>query len=387
MKLEESKERGVQDGHEREDVKEYCDQVFLHRKQALQTTMIEWDKDLQQVPKNYASNKPTVFIINDECTFDSNEGRKRIWIHNNTLPIRKKDCCQGLNVSNYLTPMGRLGDGNVCESLKCGRDIWWTGDKMLKLLMEKVIPAFETAFPGCQGIFAFDNAKIHHKYADNALHVANLNLTPGGKHSHPMRNRYFTHPDNPSIVQVQLMMLQNGQLKGEKIILQETGLWPNGQKFLTQCSIPGDFPGEQKANPACRHVVNANCCARALLSSQPDLQSQKCQLQETIEAAGHQIIYYPSFHCQLNFIEYFWGHTKVYTRAHCGYTVPSLVRTMPLALAQIPDLVVWKYYQRTLQMMDAYRNNMVYDSVDFKRYVYTRYSSHRRITELEVNVE
>jgi len=38
-------------------------------------------------------------------------------------------------------------------------------------------------------------------------------------------------------------------------------------------------------------------------------------------------------------------------------------------------------------MMDAYRNNMVHDSVDFKCYVYTRYASHRQITELEVNVE
>jgi len=219
---------------------------------------------------------------------------------------------------------------------------------MLKQLTEKAIPAFETAFPGCEGIFAFDNAKIHHKYAANAFQVANLNLTPGGKHSLPMRNGYFTHPDNPSIVQVQSMMLPNGQLKGLKIILQERGLWPDGQKFLTQYSIPGDLQGEQKANPAFRHAVNANCFAQALLSSQPDFQSQKCQLQETIEAAGHRIIFYPLYHCELNFIEYFWGRAKVYTRAHCGYTFPSLVRTVPLALAQIPDVLVWKYYQSTL---------------------------------------
>lgn len=147
------------------------------------------------------------------------------------------------------------------------------------------------------------------------------------------------------------------------------------------------MPGERKANPACRHAVNANCCAWALLSSQPDFQSQKYQLQETIEAAGHQIIFYPSFHYKLNFIEYFWGRAEVYTRAHCGYSFPSLVRTVPLALAQIPDVLVWKYYQHTLRMMDAYRNKMVYESVDFKPYVYTRYSSHRGITELELNVE
>ena len=68
------------------------------------------------------------------------------------------------------------------------------------------------------------------------------------------------------------MMLPDGRLKGLKMILQVRGLWPEGQRFLTQCTIPGDTPGERKVNLACRHAVNANCCARALFSSQPDFQ-------------------------------------------------------------------------------------------------------------------
>jgi hypothetical protein len=258
---------------------------------------------------------------------------------------------------------------------------------MLIQLTEKAIPAFEAAFPGCQGLFAFDNAKIHQKYAPDALQVANLNLTPGGKNAVPMRHGYFTHPDSPEVIQIQSMMLPDGRLKGLKIILPERGLWPEGRRFLTQCTIPGDTPGERKVNPACRHAVNANCCAQALLSSQPYFQGQKCQLQETIEAAGHLVIFYPAFHCELNFIEYFCGRAKVYTRAYCEYSFPSLVHTVPQALAQISGILVWKYYQRTLRMMDAYRHNMIYDSPDFRRYMYTRYSSHRRITNSEVNVE
>ncbi|RPA92509.1 hypothetical protein L873DRAFT_1656818, partial [Choiromyces venosus 120613-1] len=62
-----------------------------------------------------------------------------------------------------------------------GGDIWWTGELLLKQLTEKAIPAFERAFPGCQGLFAFDNAKIHQKYASDALQVRNMNLTAGGK--------------------------------------------------------------------------------------------------------------------------------------------------------------------------------------------------------------
>ncbi|RPA91703.1 hypothetical protein L873DRAFT_1780507 [Choiromyces venosus 120613-1] len=179
-------------------------------------------------------------------------------------------------------------------------------------------------------------------------------------------------------------MGRDRRLKGLQIVLQERGLWPSGRKFLTQCSIPGDSPGERKPNPACKHATNANCCARALLSSQPDFQAQKCQLQETLEAAGHMVIFYPVYHFELNFIEYFWGRAKVYTRAHCEYSFPALVRIVPIALAQISDVLIWKYYQHTLRMMDAYRNNIVYGSEDFKKYVFTRYSSHRRISESEL---
>ncbi|RPA98606.1 hypothetical protein L873DRAFT_1632739, partial [Choiromyces venosus 120613-1] len=96
-------------------------------------------------------------------------------------------------------------------------------------------------------------------------------------------------------------------------------------------------------------------CTQVLLSSQPDFQAQKYQLQESIEGAAHQVIFYPVFHCELNFIEYFWGCAKVYTRAHCEYSYPSLVQTVPKVLAQIlSNQLIWKYYQQTLHMMDAY---------------------------------
>ncbi|RPA93679.1 hypothetical protein L873DRAFT_1704156, partial [Choiromyces venosus 120613-1] len=61
------------------------------------------------------------------------------------------------------------------------------------------------------------------------------------------------------------------------------------------------------------------------LSSQPDFQAQKHQLQESIEGAGHQVIFYLVCHCEQNFIEYFRGHAKVYTRTYCEYSYPSLV--------------------------------------------------------------
>jgi hypothetical protein len=44
---------------------------------------------------------------------------------------------------------------------------------------------------------------------------------------------------------------------------------------------------------------SGKCCSTALLQSQPDFQNQKGWLQEEIEAAGHNVIFYPEFHCEL----------------------------------------------------------------------------------------
>jgi len=259
---------------------------------ALHSQMMEWNEDLEPINKELeAGVKPIVFITHDESTFNSNDGRKRIWIHEDKSHLRKKGRGQGLHVSDYVTPIGHLGGGEVCEILKCGGDTWWTGEDMLEQLINKAIPAFERSFPGCQGLFAFDNAKSHQKYAADALRTGNMNLTPGGKNSVPMQDGWFVGSDNPSVIQRQFMILPDRRLKGLQIVLQKRGLWPQGCKFLTQCSIPGQNPGTTKLNPACKYASNESCCARALLSSQPDFQEQKGELQETIEAAGHLVIF------------------------------------------------------------------------------------------------
>ena len=50
-----------------------------------------------------------------------------------------------------------------------------------------------------------------------------------------------------------------------------------------------------------------NCCARRLMSLELDFLNQKGAIAETIEKAGHKCIFYPKFHCELNFIERYWG--------------------------------------------------------------------------------
>lgn len=53
-----------------------------------------------------------------------------------------------------------------------------------------------------------------------------------------------------------------------------------------------------------------DCCAKQILDSQPNFMEQKSLVQKVIENAGHLCIFLPKFHCELNFIEFFWGAVK-----------------------------------------------------------------------------
>ncbi|RPA88967.1 hypothetical protein L873DRAFT_1723840, partial [Choiromyces venosus 120613-1] len=86
-------------------------------------------------------------------------------------------------------------------------------------LTEIVIPIFERSFPGCQGLFACDNAKNYQKYRSDALQYGNMNLTLGGKNTLLMRDQYFSYSNDPTITDQQKIVLPNGQLKGLQIML------------------------------------------------------------------------------------------------------------------------------------------------------------------------
>ena len=57
--------------------------------------------------------------------------------------------------------------------------------------------------------------------------------------------------------------------------------------------------------------------------------------QEVIEASGHLCIFLLKFHCELNFIEYFWGAIKKFQCDHCTYTFKTLQEHLPKALESV----------------------------------------------------
>ena len=99
-----------------------------------------------------------------------------------------------------------------------------------------------------------------------------------------------------------------------------------------------------------------DCCAKRILDLQPDFVEQKSLVHETFEAAGHLCIMLPKYHCELNFIEFFWGTMKRYLREHCDYTYSGLQRNIPDAMAPVNVFTICKWEHRIIRWMSAYRD-------------------------------
>jgi len=370
--------KGVyKDGHEQPDVLDYRDTQFLPRLAELEPTFVQFElvPATELTPEHIISRppsaplphgvRPRVPVTHDECSFNSTDGVHRGWVHEDHIPFFNKGRGHGIMVSEYLTPEGDLKlphdtpedqlplepDGDKfqeCTQLRnFGKDGYWTCDNMIAQMEDLTIPLFERRYPGHQAVFFFDNATNHAAYAEDALRTENLNLGPGGEQP-PLRLGF-----NPSTQQPQSMQDSQGVPKGMKKILEERGLWRTNLR--AHCKINNPKPGAKTKridNPGClRPTDGRHCCARAILFSQPDFAAQKSRLEEVIEKAGHLVMFYPKFHCEMNWIEYYWGSCKRYARKHCTYTLAGLHDVLPDALESVPDTLVWKYWDRTQRII------------------------------------
>ena len=77
------------------------------------------------------------------------------------------------------------------------------------------------------------------------------------------------------------------------LVLEERGF--NVSKFKVNCSPVCPFESE-------------NCCLARLLSQQEDFTNQPSMLETLIKGAGHECIFLPKFHCELNPIEMVSNH-------------------------------------------------------------------------------
>lgn len=290
--------KGVyKDGHEREDMVEYRQNVFLKTLEDLKPRMpypirdSNGDVEEVEIPYLKPGDKLCIPVTHDEATYNANDGPHYQWIKGDENPLRKKSRGQGLHISEFITPYGRLcvpeyesSDQEliqhglhkryVTEIIQCGGDIWWDQDHIVQQTLT-AINIFEAAYPGCQALFLFDNASSYSAFAENALKSSKMNKGPEGEQPH-MRDGYWYNENGEKVIQSMnysqddegIPLNLSGQPKGLQKVLEERGIWPKEGLYL-DCTSRRTPLGEKIPHQ------KPSCCSRILLSQQPDFLEQK----------------------------------------------------------------------------------------------------------------
>lgn len=374
FKYTEHKKAIYYDGHERPDVVEDRQTRFIPGLLSLKSRLVQYavedtNKESQESPPDNYVERRLVLCAHDEATMQANDSVASSWVLDGEQPLKKKGVGRGIHRSDVIcSTVGWLSAAG--QSLEYGKNYegYWNGELFVQQLRTKIIPAFEEAHgPGFQALFFIDNSQGHAAYTQDALLASRMNLRPGGKQAHLKNGWYFSSDRTTKIRQEMSFPPDHPQFlnqpKGMKQVLLKRGLW---RARLTM-----------KCEGGCEHD---DCCVKRILELQPDFQEQKSLVQEVIEAAGHLCIFLPKFHCEINFIEYFWGAVKKYLRDHCDYTFGTLKENIPKAMESISVQLIRKWEHRAWRFVHAYSEGLgAKDSqAKVKQFSSKIYKSHRR---------
>lgn len=182
------------------------------------------------------------------------------------------------------------------------REGYFTHEKFFAQV-RKALDIFEERFPGSKALVALDNATTHAKRADNALAARHMPKNPGWNNKQALATRM-----RPGT-------LPNGEPQ-DFYFPADHPVHPEKFKGMAQILLERGLPVPSRAECPKFHCANksANCCCRRILFNQPDFANQKSAIEEYIHSRGHLCIFYPKYHCELNFIEQVWGKAKYYYR-------------------------------------------------------------------------
>jgi hypothetical protein len=376
-------------------------------------TLREYDDSGQIFKSVPIFSKRRHLVTHDESTFNANDGSSYSWKKGGSEWLKPKSRGKGIMISDFLcAAIGRLSyydntEGKrvyATEIIKYGSgksdEGWWNAEKMVEQT-RKAIDIFNTAFPNDIAVFAFDNSSGHACKAPDALNAYRMNLNPGGKQP-LMHDTAFYRLDGS--LQLQYMSFQPfdsewdtdelipaeliGKPKGIKRVLQERGLWIPGLK--KQCGrqkkdkntyfgdrLFEETMEEYDTRVSDRCEAGKSCCALRTLEAQQDFREEKSMLEHIITAAGHEIIFYPKFHCELNYIEYYWASLKKFTRENCKYSFVELEKTVLQAMDSVSLKTIRRFADRSKRWMMAYINGLTEEQ---RSYAEKQYKSHRRAT-------
>ena len=89
-------------------------------------------------------------------------------------------------------------------------------------------------------------------------------------------------------------------------------------------------------------------------------------LAEVVKKAGFNIIFYPKYHCELNYIEMVWGWAKSYHRRTCTYNYKDLKSELPTTLLETcPVACFRRFFRYCLRFMSGYREGLEGPLLDY----------------------
>ncbi|KAF9258948.1 hypothetical protein L218DRAFT_1080196 [Marasmius fiardii PR-910] len=302
------------DGHEREDVVKYRNKVFLPIMVEYERRMARWeltDDALTHIPPVLRlGEKEIIPQFHDKSTFHMNDFRTTAWLAEGQTVLQKK----GRGHFGHMQMAISLDKAHHIIYPGANGDAWWDTKQLLEQVKE-AISIFNEAHPGCTALFIFDQSSAHASLAPDALHAFEMNKSDGGA----QRKQKDTiipqsNPDPQFQGQIQTMTLPGGKAKGLQWVLEEWGFSVRGM--------------QTKCKPVCP-TSNTDCCVARLLSKQDDFTHQISMLETLIKELGHECLFLPKFHCELNPIEMYWGW--------CCLCRPYRSATSPTFSASRPD--------------------------------------------------
>ncbi|KZV60498.1 hypothetical protein PENSPDRAFT_593984 [Peniophora sp. CONT] len=372
------------DGHERADVVEYRQKVFLPWWVSTRDRVRAWtEQDIDAPAARLPSGaRPLVRWVQDESTYFEHDRRHEQWTRPGECPVpQPKGEGESIMIADFVSAdygWLRGGDGSSARLVfRAGkeRDGYLTNDDILEQA-EKAMDILTRWFPNEDHVLLYDNSTTHLKRADNALSArkmpkktpkagvnwgVNVKVRVDGK----VQYEGTTKKGRPKPMMVQIKMHdatfvdgrpqhlyweegtpRAGTFKGMARLLAERG-YPHTDKLRAECP---DF----KCPPD-----NPRCCCRQLLYNQPDFTDVPSALEELGKQRNFPIMFFPKFHCELSMIEMCWGYSKRLYRLNPPSTSTEQMEAYVLeALESIPLETMRWFSRRCERFLDAYEKGL-----------------------------
>jgi len=315
------------DGHERVDVVDYRDNIFIPAWERLEVRMRNWKQNNVMECEPSTPGRRIVVWFHDETIYYANDRRRRAWYHK-AAPAKPYAKGEGasLMIAWYVSAdyglmqvTSRDGKRSSRRVMKPGknRDGYFTNEDILDQFQDAVAIAKEE-YPDDDHVFVYDNATTHLKRPDDAVSSTKMPKFPktwlidvtkrdtlgqpvkkadGSIEKIKGRMRDTTFNGQPQALYFPNGHPRAGQFKGMQNLIRERG-FPDIALKNAECK-----------KPKCKDGVK-DCCCRRFLYYQSDFVNVDSNLELLAKSLGVVVIFLPKFHCELNPIEQCWGYGK-----------------------------------------------------------------------------